>query len=607
MMFLARGVPDDPAARVRVLTLLVAVLSVACGDSATEVGETAVARARAACVASASSDQNACTQQCSRLPDAGARETCREFCAGVATSAARRCEGPLGDFRVACASEPCAGAVDRCREDATQAFDACQASCDPGALVCETKCDRERAAAEESCGFLPVEIASGVGARPDLPRGRPADLAGLLDDDELAVVRAADARAEELRSRTVRLWTGALGAPVRITQLDHGFSFGFPVDFREFAGQDENLRFYGDVAKKHASLVVAETSLKWRNTEPEAGDLRFDLADTELAWAEENGLDVKAHVLLWGNAPPVASGSGTPEWLRDRFPDSAPLGDVQAGELRGLIQERVERVVGRYRGRIDVWEVTNEMLNPLTSWFNTRLGPTIVDDIFRWAREADPGAELVYNEWITEIFTGLPGPDAAAVRDRVLELRRAGVPIDVLGQQGHFAPGLVNVGVDVDLSERTRVDDYAEALDTLAEAGLPIHITEVTFAAPDAPEARAAQAEAVLRVWWGHPAVEQVIFWNFWNPLGPRSHLNLGVYGDDRSLTRHGEAIVSLLNDRWRTELEERPDGDGKIEFRAILGSYVAEWETTSGPVHVRFDVRRGPGELDVVAVEGGA
>ena len=156
------------------------------------------------------------------------------------------------------------------------------------------------------------------------------------------------------------------------------------------------------------------------------------------------------------------------------------------------------------------------------------------------------------------------------MRDRVIALRDAGVQIDALGQQGHFAPGLVNVGIDEGLDQRTRVDDYSAALETLAQAGLPIHITEVTF----------------------------------WNPLGPRSRLNLGLYDEDGNLTRHGEAILSLLNDRWRTRLDARLDGAGAITFTGTHGEYIAQWTSSSGPAYIRFDVPKGAGTLTVVAVQ---
>ena len=70
---------------------------------------------------------------------------------------------------------------------------------------------------------------------------------------------------------------------------------------------------------------------------------------------------------------------------------SSTAAEKAAAELRDLIRDHVTATVSRHAGRIGIWEVTNEMLNPITSWFATRLGPSIVDDVFHWARQADPG------------------------------------------------------------------------------------------------------------------------------------------------------------------------------------------------------------------------
>ncbi len=591
----------------KALALLFVLLCIAgCSDSSDSVDDFDRAAVSQACSASLASSAAFCEAGCRRLPDAQRAAACSADCADRYESVSGLCASPPENFTTLCDSGSCTGSVAGCLEHSSSGFERCTASCAPGNDFCRNNCLQERAQEEASCGFLPAVVRSGSPVLPRLEPGQPAFLPALLDEAEMAVVEAADERAADHRQRQVRLWLGQPETAVTVTQVEHAFRFGVPLDSREFEEGDGRLAFYGDIARRHANLLVAETSLKWRNTEREQGRLTFDLADFELGWAESLDFDIKAHVLLWGNPPPLASGSGTPEWLRNKFPDK-DLDEAQKAELRTLIRERIEAVVGRYSGRIDVWEVTNEMLNPITSWFVDRLGPGVVDDAFRWAREADPGVELVYNEWIREIFTGLGGPDTAAVRDRILELRESGVQVDALGQQGHFAPGLVNIGAEVDLSQRTRIDDYASALDVLAEAGLPIHITEVTFAAPDDPELRAAQAEAVMRIWWGHPQVQEIIFWNFWNPLGPRSHLNLGVYGDDGNLTRHGEAILSLLNDRWRTRVSSRTGEDGVIGFNATLGTYVAEWDAGEGPVHVRFEVSRGTGGLDIVVSSSGS
>jgi endo-1,4-beta-xylanase len=420
----------------------------------------------------------------------------------------------------------------------------------------------------------------------------------LLDAAEQAVVAAADARAATLRSRDLRLWVGRPGATVTVTQVRHGFPFGFPMDLREF-GDSADLEFYGRIARDHTTLMVAETSLKWRNAEPEPGRFAFDTADAELAWADRLGFPVKGHTLLWGNAPPFSTGSGVPVWLRERFPNP-DLSLAEREELTALVRRQVEAIVGRYRGRIAIWDVTNETLNVFTQWFIDRLGPGIVEDLFRRVHAIDPGAQLVFNEWITEVFTGLPGPDAAAVRDRVLALRAAGVPIHAVGQQSHFVPGAAYAGATVDLSQRTRIDDYAAALDTLAEAGLPIHLTETNVIAPEEPEARAAQFEALLRLWWGHPAVEQVVFWGLWNEIAGRNYFQHGLWDDAGNLSRHGEAVVSLLNDRWRTRAVVTADAGGVVTLRATLGDYVAAWEEGGAPVHARFAVERGDGPATV-------
>jgi hypothetical protein len=141
------------------------------------------------------------------------------------------------------------------------------------------------------------------------------------------------------------------------------------------------------------------------------------------------------------------------------------------------------------------------------------------------------------------------------------------------------------------------------ALDTLAETGLPIHITETNVIAPEEPEARGAQTEALMRLWRGHPAVEQVIFWALWNKVAARNQLQSGLWDDAGVLTRQGEAAVSLLNDRWRTRATVTADANGLVERRATLGDYVASWDEDGAPVHIDFRVERGPGTAAVAAV----
>jgi endo-1,4-beta-xylanase len=590
------------------------VLFAGCNSSDTKEAsdEALLGTARSACSASADYESLACERNCGRLSDASSASLCADACEVRRIARIGDCESVTDSAVVSCDERStCRSAIERCRQSAADAFGDCAAGCgdDPLELRCAIACEVARAADEAACGFVAVRLVAGQSELPSLPFGKPADLSALLDDAEISVVEAADTRAESLRSRLLRLYLGEPDLEVNVTQLEHAFEFGFPVDFREFRDEPADLEFYREIARQHATVMVAETALKWRQLEPEPGRLEFGLGDSELAWAEENGFKVKMHTLLWGNAPPLSTGSGTPEWLRERFP-SQDLSESEKEELRARIRFQAESIVRRYKGRIDIYDITNEMLNPITSWFSSRLGQSITDDLFRWVRAIDPGAQLVMNEWISEVFTGLGGANAAAVRDRVLELQRQGVPIDAIGIQAHFVPGILFAGQpeldDPRLENRTRIDDYADALAILAEPGLPLHMTETTFNAPADPEQRAAQAEAIMRLWWGTEAVEQVVFWSLWNKIAARNQLQHGVFDDTRNgtLTRHGEAIVSLINDRWRTRETVTTDGDGVAELRVTLGDYLAQWTESGNPREVRFRVGRGDGALTVAVVD---
>jgi GH35 family endo-1,4-beta-xylanase len=461
------------------------------------------------------------------------------------------------------------------------------------------RCEGGRGARERVCDVAVARARRGAVTLPSLPVGAPGNLE-LLEPEERAVVAEADARAAELRTRPVVLQVGRPGVEVRIEQTGHAFRFGFPIDLRRFT-TPEDLAFYTQITTDHFHVAVIENNAKWSKVEPEP-DVRFhDDVDADVAWAESLGFTVKGHTLMWGIVPPFSS-SGVPAWLLDRF-GLAPLAltPAEQDELRERLRRHVFDLVERYRGRIAIWDVTNETLQPLAQWFVQALGPAVVSDVFRWAHEADPDATLVFNEWIVEVFTGFPFPTAADVRDRVIELLDAGVPIHALGQQAHFTPAAAFAGLPVDLSQRTRIDDYALALDTLAEAGLPLHITETNFIAPDDPELRAAHAEALMRLWWGHPAVEQIVFWGPWNKVAGRDEFDVGFWDDDGNLSRHGEAVLSLLNDRWRTKRTAVSDARGRIELLAQHGDYVAQWSVRGEPRHASFAVEPGPGRLRIV------
>jgi endo-1,4-beta-xylanase len=137
---------------------------------------------------------------------------------------------------------------------------------------------------------------------------------------------------------------------------------------------------YRELLAREFSSVSPENQMKWEYLHPERHRYDFDAADAIVEFAKRNRQVVRGHTLLWH--------SQNPEWLEQ--------GGFSATKLRAILREHVTTVVGRYRGRIQQWDVANEIFDSngnLRSEENIwirELGPGIIADTFRWAHEADP-------------------------------------------------------------------------------------------------------------------------------------------------------------------------------------------------------------------------
>lgn len=67
------------------------------------------------------------------------------------------------------------------------------------------------------------------------------------------------------------------------------------------------------------------------------------------------------------------------------------------------MKEHIHTVVGRYKGRIVGWDVVNEAINDDGTWRNSPfyqiLGEDFIYLAFQYAHEADPDAQLYYNDY----------------------------------------------------------------------------------------------------------------------------------------------------------------------------------------------------------------
>ncbi|GGI09775.1 endo-1,4-beta-xylanase [Egicoccus halophilus] len=176
------------------------------------------------------------------------------------------------------------------------------------------------------------------------------------------------------------------------------------------------------LAREFSSLTP-ENHLKWEFVHPEQGTYNLAPAEAIVEFAEANGQVVRGHTLLWHSQNPL--------WLEE--------GDFTPDELRGILREHILTVVGHFAGRIQQWDVANEIFTgegefrEENIWIRN-LGPGIIADAFRWAHEADPDALLFFNDYSVESINA----KSTAYYELAQQLLDEGVPVDGFGAQGHL-------------------------------------------------------------------------------------------------------------------------------------------------------------------------
>ena len=173
--------------------------------------------------------------------------------------------------------------------------------------------------------------------------------------------------------------------------------------------------------------ITPENCMKPMAVQAAPGDFRFSQADAFIAFASDHALKVVGHCLVW------AKDDRTPEWF---FRD----GDQPASSqlLLERMRQHVEKLAGRYRGRIAMWDVVNEALDDGTNYlrpsgWSRQCGVDFIEQAFVCAHAADPAALLIYNDYNNE----LPGKREKMLR-LARELRERKAPIDAVGLQGHY-------------------------------------------------------------------------------------------------------------------------------------------------------------------------
>ncbi len=238
------------------------------------------------------------------------------------------------------------------------------------------------------------------------------------------------------------------------------------------------------LVKAQFNLIVNENDLKPSLIHPRPGPDGYDWApaDAFVKFGMDNNMYIVGHTLLWhsqvpnwffegtGPAPaPAPAEANAPARGGRRggrgFGITGPLATRE--QLLERMRDHIHTVVGRYKGKIKVWDVVNEALadggtDTLRNTYWTQIiGPDFIAKAFTYAHEADPDAILRYNDY------GLENPaKRKKLATLITELKQQNIPVGAIGTQSH-----INVSTTFETLDR----EFTE----LEALGLPIHITEL--------------------------------------------------------------------------------------------------------------------------------
>src|SRR5262249_36929451 len=180
-----------------------------------------------------------------------------------------------------------------------------------------------------------------------------------------------------------------------------------------------------ELVAKQFNAITPENLLKWQEVHPEPKRYDFDAADKFVDFGQKHEMFVVGHNLVWHNQ--------TPSWV---FEDESGS-PISREALIARMREHIQSVVGRYRGRINGWGGVNEGIADDGSMGKSKWQQIIGDDYlpmaFRFAQEADPNAELYYND-----YNEWQPQKRRAIKKLVEELQSEKIRIDGIGLQGHW-------------------------------------------------------------------------------------------------------------------------------------------------------------------------
>ncbi|WP_428741927.1 endo-1,4-beta-xylanase [Tenacibaculum sp.] len=221
---------------------------------------------------------------------------------------------------------------------------------------------------------------------------------------------------------------------------------------------DEKDSTMAAIVGREFSSITAENIMKSMQIHPTRDSFNYEYADKFVALGEKYNMFIHGHTLVWH--------SQLSPWIRN-ITDST--------EMAETLKSHIQAIVGRYKGRINSWDVVNEALNEegtlRKSVFLNTMGKEYLTLAFKWASEVDPKADLYYNDYN---MTNVEKRNGAI--KMVKHIKGQGIKVDGIGMQGHWH------------LNRPSLEEIEQSILDYASIGVKVSITELDISVLPNPQ-----------------------------------------------------------------------------------------------------------------------
>ena len=373
-------------------------------------------------------------------------------------------------------------------------------------------------------------------------------------------------------------------ASIKIKQKNHEFKFGANLFMLEELETKEKNELY----KKYFTDVfnMATLPFYWKDLEPTPGNRRFSkdseriyrrpAIDLCMEYCKEHGIEPREHCL---NYDPWI-----PDWLKNE----------PTSYIKEKLEERMMILAERYAKDIPCWEVTNETLfcrllaDEPTDFYHE-------DDFVSWsfdtAEKYFKNNELTINDAHCNVWAEAFNYNRSAYYMQIERELNKGTRIDAVGMQFHMFYKKEEEKEKTELFYSPK--HLFDVMDTYARFEKPLQITEVTIPAyscdAEDEDIQATILEKLYSIWFSHPNMEQIIYWNLvdgYAAFAPQGDMTAGenyYYGGlirfDLTPKPAYYRIKDLIEKKWHTEEEIVTNELGNALFRGFYGKYDVEIE----------------------------